>query len=357
MSETVRIAVCGTGFARYGHLPGFRHTPGAEVVAICSTPLADAQAAADQFDIPRAYDNWERMLAEEPLDLVTIGFPPFLHYPVTMAALAAGCHVLCEKPMALNSHEARAMLAEAEQRGVVHMIDHQLRFNPSYRRTKQLINDGFVGQVLHIHWHNVVGFRADPTQPWTWFSDKDRGGGSLLGGACHAVDLIRWLGGEVRSVSGQLATWVPQRPLPGSGELRPVTSDDQFGLVLELASGALAWCFTTSVARHPTGLRIEIIGSEGTLTIPDEVHLYGARTGETMRDLSVPDPNATLAGVADHIWGQSFVGVAHELVAAIREGRPLREGATFHDGWRTQTVLDAARQSWHERRWVEVPTR
>lgn len=355
MKNRVRIGVLGTGFARYGHLPGFRHTPGAEVVAIYSTPLADAQAAAADFGIAHAYDNWAKMLADVPLDLVTIGLPPFLHYPATMAALAAGCHVVCEKPMALNSQEARAMLTAAEQAGVIHMVDHQLRFNPTYRRAKQLIDDGFIGRVQHLHWHNVTTFRANPAGPWTWWSDSERGGGNLLSGACHAVDLIRWLCGEVRAVSGQLKTFVTERRVPDTGEVRPVTSDDQYSIVLELESGALAWCFTSSVARHPLGLSLQIIGSEGTLLIKEEQYLWGGRAGEALVELTVPDPNAELEGVAEHIWGISFVSLARELVSAIREGRAPRDGATFRDGLRTQAVLDAARQSWTERRWVEVP--
>lgn len=354
MDRRVRVGICGTGFARTAHLPGFRHAPGAEITAVFSAPLAEAQQAAQAFGVPRAYDDWRAMLAQEPLDLVTVAVPPALHFPLVMAALEADRHVLCEKPLGLNLAETRQMLALATERGRIHMLDHQLRFSPTYRRLKQLIDQGYAGRVHHVTWRNINSFRGDRQVPWNWWSDEAMGGGSLLAGASHAVDLVRWLFGEVRAVSGQLATWIGERPA-GEAEPRRVTSDDQYNLLLELESGPMAWLFGSGVARHPLGMHLEIVGNEGTLLIDDQDRLWGAQAGEPLGDLSVPDPNAELDGVASHIWGIAFVGLARELVAAIHDARPLRAGATFYDGMRTQAVLDAARQSWVERRWMDVP--
>lgn len=354
--ESVRVGIFGTGFARHAHLPAFRHTPGAEVVAIYSSPLSDAQAAAAEINMPSVYDDWRQMIAEADLMLADVAVPPFLHSRIVMAALEAGCHVLSEKPMALNVAEAQAMYAAAQSRGVIHMVDHQLRFCPTYRRAKQLLDEGFIGRLYHARYHNLTTMRSNPDAPWTWLSDAGTGGGNLMGGASHAVDLIRWLFGEVNAVSGQLATWIEERPLPGSAEMRTVTSDDQYSIVMEMNSGAMVWLFGSSVARHPVGLRLEMVGSEGTLIISDEDDLWGARTGDELQELTVPDPNAMLDGVPGHVWGVSFVGAAREMVSAIREGRPLAAGATFYDGMRTQAILDATRHSWTERCWVPVPT-
>src|SRR3990172_7110099 len=117
MNTPVRTLVGGTGWGRMGHLPGFRHTPGAEVVAVYSTPLADARSAAEAFGIPAAYGDWQQALHETRPDLVTVALPPFQHAPVTLAAIELGCHVLCEKPMALHAGEAQQMVQAAEARG------------------------------------------------------------------------------------------------------------------------------------------------------------------------------------------------------------------------------------------------
>src|SRR5688572_10392412 len=123
----VRVAVLGTGWGRMGHLPGFQQVPEAEVEAVFSQPLAEAQAAAEAFQVPAAYDDWSVLLADAQPDLVTVALPPFLHRPAVLDGLRAGCHVLCDKPMALNAAEANEMLQAAKAAGVIHMVDHQLR--------------------------------------------------------------------------------------------------------------------------------------------------------------------------------------------------------------------------------------
>jgi predicted dehydrogenase len=352
--KRVRVAILGTGWGRMGHLPGFQHVEEAEVVAVFSQPLADAQAAADAFQVPAAFDDWSRLLAEARPNLVTVALPPFLHRPAVLDAVQAGCHVLCDKPMALDATQAAEMLQAAEAAGVIHMVDHQLRFHPSLQHVKRLLEDGYVGQPRHVRYHNLNANRGDPALPWHWLDDRQAGGGTLLGGASHHVDLMRWLFGEVQAVSGQLATHIGERLDRSSDLYRPVTSDDQYSLICEFEKGVMAWLFATSVARHPSGLRLEIYGSEGTLFFTEADGLWGGQAGHAMSDLTVPDPNAALPGVHAYVWTTAFVALARELVGAIAQGRALSAGATFHDGLRTQQVLDAARQSWRERRWIKV---
>lgn len=354
VDDIVRIGVLGTGIGRYVHLPAFHHTPGAQVVAVYSTPLAAALETSKHFGVPYVYDNWEQMLDEQKLDLVDIALPPFLHYPVAMAALERGCNVLCEKPLSVTLEEAKQMLLAAETCGVVHIVDHQLRFSPTYNRVKLLIAEGYVGKVYHVRWSGISSFRADSKQPWIWWSDVTAGGGNLLASASHIIDTMRWMLGEVRAVSGQLTTWVKERPIPETGDIRSVTSDDQYSLLLEMKCGTLVWNFFSAVGQHPTGTHFELIGSDGSLIITSDEELWAARAGEPLRKIDITDPNSKLEGVPSDIWGASFVGLACELIAAIREHRAPHAGATFYDGMRTQEILDAARRSWLERRWIEV---
>jgi predicted dehydrogenase len=352
--QRVRVAVLGTGWGRMGHLPGFQHVPEAELVAVFSQPLSEAQAAAEAFHVPSAFDDWKKLLSEAQPDLVTVALPPFLHRPAVLDALQAGCHVLCDKPMALDGSQAIEMLRAAEAAGVIHMLDHQLRFQPSLQRLKRLIDVGFVGRPLHVRYHNINANRGDPALPWHWIDDQQAGGGTLLSGASHHVDLMRWLFGEVRAVSGQLGIHITERLNPATSQPQPITSDDQYSLVCDFESGVMAWLFATSVARHPGGLRLEVYGSEGSLIFTEAEGLWGAPAGRPLEDLTVPDPNAALPGVHAFVWTTAFVGLAQELVGAIADGRALNAGATFYDGVRTQLVLDAGRRSWLERRWIEV---
>ena len=137
----MKVGIIGASFAKAAFLPALRHVPGAEVVAIASARMVSAQGAASEFDVPHAYDDWEAMLDAHDLDLVCIATPTFLHAPQTLAAIASGAHVLCDKPTAMDAGEAARMLQAAEAAGRIHMIDHELRFNPNRMRIAELIAD------------------------------------------------------------------------------------------------------------------------------------------------------------------------------------------------------------------------
>ena len=147
--------------------------PGAEVVAIASARMARARAVADEFGVTHAYDDWQAMLDAHRFDLVCIATPTVHHAPQTLAALDAGAHVLCEKPTAMDAAEAARMLAAAEAAGRLHMIDHELRFNPNRARIASLIADGTIGEVRHVVITNIgAGWNNPFSRPkgdwWSW---------------------------------------------------------------------------------------------------------------------------------------------------------------------------------------------
>ena len=131
---TIRVAVIGASFAKEAYLPALATIPDVELVAISSARLESAQAVAERFNIPHAYDDWKAMLGKHPVDLVGVATPTIYHAPMVLAALEAGAHVICEKPMAMNSNESLLMLEKATALGRVHMIGHELRFNPNRRK-------------------------------------------------------------------------------------------------------------------------------------------------------------------------------------------------------------------------------
>jgi predicted dehydrogenase len=179
------------------------------------------------------------------------------------------------------------------------------------------------------------------------------GGGRLGANGSHQIDLIRWWLGEVGAVCGQVKVVVADRIDKQTGERWTATADDLVHFTLEMASGALVTVFLSGVARHTMDNHTQIFGSEGTLLLANNnERLLYARAGEDFKDISEHDPNADLPGIGKGIWNVSVVGLMRELTSAIREGRPLREGATFYDGLQTQIVMDAVRQSTLERRWI-----
>jgi len=354
---TINVAIMGASFAKQAYLPALATIEDANVVAIASARLESAQSAAKEFNVPHAYDDWQQMLAENQVDLVCIATPTVYHAPMTLAALDAGAHVLCEKPTAMNAIEARHMLERAEALNRVHMMGHELRFNPNRHRIRQLIADGHIGKVQHVNIVNISATWGDPTSrpKDDWLSDASMGGGRLGANGSHQFDLLRFWLGDVGAITGQVGTLVPQRVDKASGETWTATADDEVSWTAEMQSGALATVFLSGVARHGIGNHVQIYGSEGTIKLSDtDEKLFIARAGEDFQDISERDPNADLPGVNKGIWNVSVVAQMRELLGAIREGRALREGATFVDGLKNQIAMDAVRQSWAERRWIRL---
>ena len=350
----MKVGIIGASFAKAAYLPALRHVPGAEVVALASARMESAQAAAAEFGVPHAYDDWEAMLTSHSFDLVCIATPTVLHEAQALAAIAAGAHVLCEKPTAMNAGEAASMLQAAEAAGRIHMIDHELRFNPNRMRIAELIAEGALGEIRHADISNVGTTWGDPASrpEGDWWSLAEQGGGRLGANGSHQVDLLRWWLGEVAWVSGAAPVMVPDRTDKSTGNAWTATADDVAFFTLEMASGAVVQVFMSGVAAHGMGNATRIFGSRGTITLSnDDEKLCFARAGEDFEDITVPDPNADLPGVNKGIWNVSVVALLQEFAAAIREGRTPR-GATFVDGLANQMVLDAVKVSGAERRSV-----
>ncbi|WP_018431266.1 Gfo/Idh/MocA family oxidoreductase [Hoeflea sp. 108] len=355
----MKFAIIGASFAKAAYLPALRHVPGAEVVALASNRLASARAAADEFGIADAYADWREMLARHRPDAVLIATPTNTHAEMTLAALDHGAHVLCEKPTAMDAGEAEAMLDKAEALGRLHMIDHELRFNPNRMRIAEMIASGDLGEIRHVNISNIGASWADPaSRPiGDWWSLIDQGGGRLGANGSHQVDMLRWWLGPVVSVIGEAITMVPDRIDKRTGQRWTATADDVSYLTLRMQSGARAQVFMSGVAAHNIGNVTQVFGSKGTVLLSNEdERLYFAKAGQEFSDITVEDPNSSLPGLNKGVWNSSVVSALREFAVAISQGRSLKQGANFFDGLANQLVLDAVRESTATRAWVDLPT-
>lgn len=353
----IRIGVIGASFARDAYLPALAHIDGAKAVALASHRLSSAREAAEPYGVDYVSDDWQDMIATQKLDLVCIATPTDTHLPMTLAALDAGAHVLCEKPTAMNAGEARQMLDRAREKGRLHMIDHEMRFNPNRVRVAEMIANGDLGEIRHVNIANIGSSWNDPASrpKGDWWSDASRGGGRLGANGSHQVDMIRWWLGEPVSVVGQALTMVPERKDKKTGEAWTATADDLSHFTLEMASGALAQVFMSGVAAANIGNDTQVFGSKGTITLSNsDERLWFAKAGQSFDEVTVADPNAGLEGLNKGIWNVSVLGLMRELTAAIAEKRELKRGATFVDGLRNQMVLDAVLASTQSRRWEDL---
>ncbi len=359
--EKIGVGLIGTGFARSAQAPAFSVCEGAEVLAVCSGHFENAQRAAAEFNLEHACESYEQLLALDEVSLVVVSAPPHLHHPITMAALDAGKHVICEKPMAMNASEAREMTSAAESRPrQLAIIDHELRFNPTWRRMKEMVDDGFLGDLYQVNVTIASGFRHSSQRPWNWWSQKSAGGGLLGALGSHAIDALRWLFGEIESVSGTVETVVTQRKDVATGEMKPNETDDYCAFLLKFAphDGRAAHCTVLLSALFASGGKNQVtaVGSRGTLVLDGEETLLGAPGyNQQFEDMSLVDRALEISVVPNNIWARSFYHLARETVQALREDRTeIAHAAGFADGLRCQEVIDAVRRSHEEQRWIEV---
>ena len=344
----VRVGFIGSGFARRVQLPGLAFVPGTKPVAIASGHRANAEAVAREFGLPLVFGDGVDLARSPDVELVVVSSTPDSHARYAIAALEAGKHVLCEKPMALDSFEAAQMVAASEQHpDRIAWLDHELRYEPNRRRVRELIRSGAIGELRHVELSLKPYLRGDgrpqaSDAPWTWWSDAARGGGILGAVGSHLIDLFRfWTGSEINHVGGLVETFVKQRK-DEAGQERPVTADDFASCVLQTASGAVATITLSTVAHHGPGHLGQVTGSEGTLLLSGESKLEFGKPGGPLEDISAPD-DLWEKTKPNNMWARSFVRLMRDMTQVIRGGTPQSEPATFRDGWQVQRVLDAVR--------------
>lgn len=347
----IGIGIIGTGFARKTQVPAFKACSNARVVAIASAHLANAEAAAREYDIDYFTDDWRTLVSREDVDLVSIVTPPVTHLEMTLAALDAGKAVLCEKPMAMNSTESEAMQKRASEIGAIALIDHELRFLSARQTAREMLTTGDIGRVYHAKLLFRADSRADASRPWNWWSDIKSGGGTLGAIGSHAVDAFRWLlGTEVSQVFGQLSTHIHLRNDKGSGNMKTVTTDDEAVLSFrfvdsEITNGTTGTISLSVVESGRPEHRLTVFGSTGALLIEGN-RLYRAKTGGGDWMAVEVDPCELAQGMSDNEWSRGFTTFSKAIVEALRKGVNTVDGAAdFGDGHRTQLVLDAARAS------------
>lgn len=356
--KEIGIGFVGAGFARTTQAPAFRACEGASLAAVCSGTPAGALRFADEFALAHVCASFDELVVLGDVDLVVISAPPHIHHAATMAALAAGKHVLCEKPMAMNAVEARDMTEAAGARAhQLAIIDHELRFNPTWRKMKSLVDEGFLGELHHVSMTIASGFRHSAQRPWNWWAQKSAGGGLLGALGSHAIDALRWLCGDIEAVTSTVATMIPVRLDPVTDRMRAVETDDYCSFLLRFAPrrGRVAHGAVTLSALYSSGGKnqLTLVGERGVIRLDDDETLTAASGfNAPFENLSVNDPAHGVEGIPANLWARSFYHLAAATIDALREGKSTVEGAaTFTDGLRCQEVIDAIHRAHESQRW------
>jgi predicted dehydrogenase len=326
------------------------------LVAVCGRARGRAELTRARYGFERASDRWQDLVTDPAVQVLDNCAPNHLHLEPCLAAIRAGKHVFCEKPLGRSAAEARELRDAAARAGVVHMVGFNYRFLPAVQLARRLIDEGRVGRIHHFRARFADASFLDPGAPFTWHQDAEAAGSNaLLDLGSHLIDLGRFLVGEPAAVGGATATFTPERFDPVTGRPRQVETEDAFEATVEFANGALGSLAGTNMAAgRRAHMTFELNGSGGTVVFDLErlnslwVHFLGERPcGGGLREIHVTDADHPYGGTwwpPGHSigWEASLVHELGHLLGAIADGKAVAPpGATFEDGYRCALVCDA----------------
>jgi len=338
-TRPVKIALAGGGYGAKVPLPVYGELDEFEPVAVWSRRPQRAQQLADEAGLALGTSDLDELLGHPGLEAVHIATPVALHAEIAIAAAGRGLHVLCEKPLAANLEQARAVVAAVQAAGVAGAVNYGRRMQATRARVLELVRE-VVGRPRMVAISLVHDDHAEPdSRPFTWVQDAALGGGRLQGYGVHDLDLVLEAFGEVEEVAAATEVGVGERAA-SDGTTRRVTAEDAYAILLRLRGGGLATISLTATARHARGDVVEIHGDGGTVRLDADKVLWWGRAGEELRS-----EGPLKAGSKD-----AFAQVARNFYAAIREG--AAPDPSLQEGLRVQALLDAVHAADAERRWV-----
>jgi predicted dehydrogenase len=385
-TPTLSVGMVGYAFMGAAHSQAWRTAPRffdlplePAMTVVCGRDSARVAEAADRLGWAEAETDWRRLIERDDIDLIDICTPGDTHAEIAIAALDAGKHVLCEKPLANTVAEAESMVEAAERaaaRGVRAMVGFTYRRVPAIALAQRLVAEGRIGDIRHVRAQYLQDWIADAEAPLSWRLDKEKAGSGALGDiGAHIIDITQFItGNRLREVSGQLETFVKERPIAAehaglsgtaSTERGPVTVDDAAVFLGRFTGGAVGVFEATRFATgRKNAIRIELNGSLGSLAFDFEdmnvLHFFDATEpaeSAGFRRILVTEPEHPYAGS----WWPPGHGLGYEhgfthqvvdLVRAIGDGTDPRP--TFADGLQVQRVLAAVEASSETRQWQEI---
>lgn len=354
-TNRLRVGVIGAnesyGWAPRAHLPALLALPDFELAAVCTAHEETAKASAKKFGARLAFHDHHEMLRHPDIDVVAVVVKVPLHHRLTMDALNAGKHVYTEWPLGANLREAREMADLARAKGVHTMVGLQARCAPVFLRMRELVDDGYVGEVLSCHLSQLSSGVLTRTSDRTWQRDRRLGANTLTIAFGHAIDALCMCLGEFQEVSAVVTTQVPQWHETDTDRMVDVTSPDNILLSGRLAGGAVVSAHVGSIPWHGSSHRLEVYGREGTLVATTQqtaqmagLRLLGGKSGDSaLQELPIPErltwaPKAVPQGPAFNV-GQMW----SRFGDAIRNGK--RAEPDFDTAVARHEMLDAIQKA------------
>ncbi len=363
MADKIRLGIIGAnihrGWAVRSHLPAIVASPEYELTGVCTTRMESAEESRQAFGARLAFDDYNAMIAHPEIDAVAVSLRVPNHYEPTMAAINAGKHIYTEWPLGRTTAEAEEMAQQAQAAGVRNMVGLQARANPALLHLRDLVADGYVGEVMSCHVRRISGGSLQRQSDRTWQRERELGAHTLSITFGHTIDVLRMVVGDFSRVSTVVSTQATQWFETDTDQMVDVTSPDNILVSGRLANGAVASAHVASNPWVDSGYLMEIHGREGTLIATSDdtpnhfgVSLRGSRGSDPPEALPTP-PQYTfvLEGMptgAPYCVGQMY----YQFGEAIRSGADCQPD--FAEAVRLHRFIDSIQQASDEGREVEV---
>lgn len=361
------VGVLGAhNWAEKAHLPGYAASDRVNLVGICDVVPERAEALAAQFGIPHTFSDPDDLINHPDVEMVDVCTPTDTHLDLSLRAIAAGRHVLSEKPLARTAEDAFRAYRAAEAQGVRTKLGFTFRYSPAIRMLHEWIREGRLGEVFHVHGLEQNSQFLDPEFPLRQVSPGLEGStqmipSSIVGYGSHLVDLLRWCAGEMSAVVGTMSTYVPERLARGYEGMVRLPIDDGTVALTEYASGAQGMLQTSYVAvgNYP-GVEIRVYGSKGAAVARlveeggvAETLTFATADAVEFQHVEIPadrlPPGTTLHTPWPELYYRNLI---RHFIDEILDDRP--EECTFFDGAKSQEIVDAIARSHVERGWVSL---
>lgn len=366
----IGIGLIGTGYMGKAHAVAMQAVATVFNTALrpvcellCSTTPEGAKSKANEFGFNRSTSDWHDLVGDRRVEAIVIASPQLTHKDIALAALAAGKHVFCEKPLGASLDEARSMAAAAASAGVANMVGFNYIRTPASQLAREIINQGEIGNIVHVRAEHTEDFFADPEAPANWRT-RHRSAGNLGDLAPHIVNGVLRLVGPIERLIADFQTVHASRPAADGGS-ESVSNDDQANILCRFESGAMG---SLSISRISTGRKMgyayEITGTKGALRFDQEdqnslwFYERNARRGRQgfTRILTGPDHpdyvSFCLGPGHGTGYGDQIIIEARDFLKAIGTGKPVFP--TFQDGLEVSRIIAAAFRSGEESRWVRL---
>ena len=341
-NETICIGVVGAGAnTTKFHIPGLQAIEGVEVISVCNRSYESSKKVADQFNIPTIYEHWSQLIEASDTNAIVIGTWPYTHCAMTLAALHADKHVLCEARMAMNAYQAHAMLdtALARQNLITQIVPapHTLKVDKTIKR---LIAEGYLGDILAIEVKHYGDF-IEPDAPLHWRHDIDLSGLNIMTMGIFYEAIMRWVG-TASKVMAMGKTFVKMRKDSQTGLQRAVHIPEHLDVLAEMACGAQARFGISNITGLQPAFEFILFGSKGTLKFVDDKLFGGQRSDKSLAEISIP-------AVEEGGWR-----VEEEFISAIN-GNERISHTPFEDGVKYMEFTEAVNLSMREEQAVSLP--